>query len=174
PPPPPRVHHPPVHRPAPPPAAAEAHTAPHDEIVGVARDLIEASDRESVTIDALANALKGRGFRRTPGSPRLITRLRRIKELEISRNGLISLAAGGSHGAPPAEREPRPETLPEETLAEGPAEVEEAESEVASADAGTAPAQAEGEAAPARRSRRRGRRGGRRHRRRAPEAAAAE
>ena len=36
----------------------------------------------TVTLDALANALKARGFSRPPGSPRLITRLRRIRELQ--------------------------------------------------------------------------------------------
>ena len=68
------------------------HTAPHDEIVGVARDLMHASPTGGVTIDTLANALKARGFRRTSGSPRLITRLRRIKELAVSRSGMITLS----------------------------------------------------------------------------------
>jgi hypothetical protein len=78
---------------APPPAPAEAepHTAPHDELLGIARDLIFRSPARTVTLDALANALKGRGFSRTPGSPRLITRLRRIRELQVNRAGQITL-----------------------------------------------------------------------------------
>ena len=72
-------------------ATAEAHTAPHDELLGVTRDLIQASANGSVTLDALANALKSRGFSRTPGSPRLITRLRRLRELAVSRSGHITL-----------------------------------------------------------------------------------
>jgi hypothetical protein len=75
----------------PPMAAAEPHTAPHDELLGVARDLIRSSPGRAVTLDTLANALKSRGFSRTPGSPRLITRLRRIRELVVSRSGHIAL-----------------------------------------------------------------------------------
>jgi hypothetical protein len=71
--------------------AAEPHTAPHDELLGVARELIRSSPGRAVTLDTLANALKGRGFSRTPGSPRLITRLRRIRELVVSRSGQITL-----------------------------------------------------------------------------------
>src|SRR5262249_31027051 len=67
------------------------HTAPHDALLGVARDLIRVSSSRAVTLDSLANALKGRGFSRTPGSPRLITRLRRIRELAVSRSGHITL-----------------------------------------------------------------------------------
>ena len=77
------------------PAAAEPpsepHTAPHDELLGVARDLIYRAPARMVTLDALANALKARGFSRPPGSPRLITRLRRIRELQINRAGHITL-----------------------------------------------------------------------------------
>src|SRR5205085_180791 len=42
--------------------AGEPHTAPHDEIVAVVRDL--ARSRATVTLDSLANALKSRGFSR--------------------------------------------------------------------------------------------------------------
>ena len=94
---------PPPHQamPAPPPpqlarpGAEEPHTAPHDELLGVARDLIERSSSRMVTLDALANALKARGFSRPPGSPRLITRLRRLRELQVSRSGQITLVDGG-------------------------------------------------------------------------------
>src|SRR5690348_2659664 len=86
------------------PGAEEPHTAPHDELLGVARELIERSPARTVTLDALANALKARGFSRPPGSPRLITRLRRLRELEVSRSGQITLVDGA--GAPSG----RPET----------------------------------------------------------------
>ncbi|MGH7894589.1 MAG: hypothetical protein ACREQL_07965, partial [Candidatus Binatia bacterium] len=56
----------------------EGHTAPHDELIDVVRDLMVSSPA-GVTLDQLANGLRERGFRRTPGSPRLITRLKRIK-----------------------------------------------------------------------------------------------
>lgn len=86
----------PVPAPAPAPAPeetpVEAHTAPHDEILAIVRTLLSTSADRGVSLDALANALRGAGFRRTSGSPRLITRLRRIKELAVDRNGLITLA----------------------------------------------------------------------------------
>jgi hypothetical protein len=153
----------------------EAHTAPHDEILAVMRDLVRAAPGRSVSIDTLANALKGRGFRRTSGSPRLITRLRRIKELVLNRAGMIMLvgevamepggdeASAESREAPAAEvREgeaPKREVVEGEVLA---AEVPESDApepgneRVEGADRA-------GEPAPP--PRRRSRRGGRRHRR---------
>jgi len=56
------------------------------------------------TLDALANALKALGFSRPPGSPRLITRLRRIRGLEVSRSGQITLVDAGAE--PAAEAQP--------------------------------------------------------------------
>src|SRR5438874_11970046 len=75
--------------------AGDGHTAPHDELLAVARELLAHAPERTVSIDALSNALKARGFRRTPGSPRLITRLRRIKELEVGRTGAIRLVEPG-------------------------------------------------------------------------------
>lgn len=102
-------------RPAPPPSIAaaaavqaEPHTAPHDEIVAVVRELAQSSSGRNVTLDTLANALKSRGFSRPPGSPRLITRLRRIKELEVSRSGVITLHDGAPRVAPAVEIVPEP------------------------------------------------------------------
>jgi hypothetical protein len=92
------------------PGAEEPHSAPHDELLGVARDLIQRSSGNAVTLDSLANALKARGFSRPPGSPRLITRLRRIRELEVSRSGQITLVDG--RAAPPA-------SAPEPSRAQG-------------------------------------------------------
>jgi hypothetical protein len=83
--------------------AAEAHTAPHDELLGVARDLIQTSSNGAVTLDTLANALKSRGFSRPPGSPRLITRLRRIRELSVSRAGHITLVDAAPSPPAPVE-----------------------------------------------------------------------
>jgi hypothetical protein len=86
---------------------ASAHTAPHDELVDVVRELADHAPNNAVLIDTLARALKERGFSRPPGSPRLITRLRRIRELVVSRTGMITLAdaAAGGEVAPPAEAE---------------------------------------------------------------------
>jgi hypothetical protein len=89
---------------------AEPHTAPHDELLGVARDLIFRAPSRTVTLDTLANALKARGFSRPPGSPRLITRLRRIRELQINRAGQITLV--DSDSAQPWTPPPPPISTP--------------------------------------------------------------
>jgi hypothetical protein len=195
-------HRPAVHPPAQAtPAAAHAapsesgsplpHTAPHDELLAVVRDLDEGTPG-NVTLDALANALKQRGFSRPPGSPRLITRLRRIRELEVSRSGVITLvdaaAGGGVHGpraeAPRAasagdRREPVDAEVPvHAVIAEAAgrravAQDRREEMQPDDVDGNVAPPEHGGDegssperAAGARR--RRSRRGGRRHRRRAP------
>jgi hypothetical protein len=93
----------------------EAHTAPHDELLAVARELLSRAPERTVSIDALSNALKAHGFRRTPGSPRLITRLRRIKELEVGRTGAIRLVNDA-----PAEATPE-SVAPDSASTEGPA-----------------------------------------------------
>jgi hypothetical protein len=153
----------------------EPHTAPLDELVTIVQDLIRNASGRVVTIDTLANALKSRGFSRPPGSPRLITRLRRIKELAVSRSGAITLT-GGDGGAASAmdELEP-PDIAPDllearterapwpgesgEDLSVGPGN-EMPASESSGAMAGAGP----GGSGP--RRGRRSRRGGRRHRRR--------
>ncbi|HYE90940.1 MAG TPA: hypothetical protein VEA38_07975, partial [Terriglobales bacterium] len=94
--------------------AIEPHTAPHDEIVGIVQELVARTADRSVSIDTLANALKSRGFRRPPGSPRLITRLRRIREITIDRAGRITLLDGGGAEASPLPSAPaRPARMPE-------------------------------------------------------------
>ena len=89
-------------------AAEEPHTAPHDELVGVVRDLL-ATSPGGVSLDALANALRERGFSRPPGSPRLITRLRRIRQLDVSRSGTIRLVDDGAPAPQHAASGPAPE-----------------------------------------------------------------
>ena len=104
-------HHAPVHA-AP---ASEAHTAPHDELVNIVGELARQSPNGAVLLDTLARTLKARGFSRPPGSPRLVTRLRRIKELSVSPAGMITLVGEAAHAEPIAEvagkaREPEPGT----------------------------------------------------------------
>jgi hypothetical protein len=96
--------------------AEEPHSAPHDELLGVARELIQRASNRMTTLDALANALKARGFSRPPGSPRLITRLRRIRDLQINRSGQITLVDPGSLSAPPADEPAVPEAPVAEAL----------------------------------------------------------
>ena len=101
------------------PGALPPHPAPHDEIIAVVRDLVQRSPARPVTLDSLANALKSRGFSRPPGSPRLITRLRRIKEISLSRSGVITLLGGSTAEppppAPPAVVEPEIQVLEAES-----------------------------------------------------------
>jgi hypothetical protein len=49
-----------------------------------------------VNLDVLERALKTEGFSRPPGSPRLVTRLRAIKDVEIDSHGRVRLANPGS------------------------------------------------------------------------------
>ena len=166
----PPVHHAPA--PAAPAAGVEPHSAPHDELLGVARDLIQRSPGATVTLDSLANALKARGFSRPAGSPRLITRLRRIRELSVSRSGQITLVEGGQALAPEETPAPsirasasepddrREDGEDERTFEARRAQVEALQrQEPVGAPAAHASAPADGQ------RRRRSRRGGRRHRR---------
>ncbi len=82
--------------------AGEAHTAPHDELVNIVRELAQQSPNGAVLLDTLARMLKARGFSRPAGSPRLVTRLRRIKELSVSPTGMITLVGEEAHAAPVA------------------------------------------------------------------------
>jgi hypothetical protein len=111
------VHARPVEPPA--PGEAAAHTAPHDQLVEIVRELAQRAPSGAVLIDTLARSLKERGFSRPPGSPRLITRLRRIRELAVSQTGMITLVgAAGAEGAPgagapePMTAEPEPSVTP--------------------------------------------------------------
>jgi len=94
------------------PTPPEPHTAPHDEIIAVVHDLMQRLPARTVTLDTLANALKARGFSRTPGSPRLITRLRRIKEIDVSRSGVITLLGAGAATRPADEVVMEPAPVP--------------------------------------------------------------
>jgi hypothetical protein len=81
---------------APPPSAESsavppaAVAAPEDEILSVVRALLADSPR-GVMLDAIANRLKAQGFERPPNSPRLVTRLRAMKELRVSPRGKVTL-----------------------------------------------------------------------------------
>jgi hypothetical protein len=149
------------HVPAPAAADGPAHTAPLDELVDIVRELAQRSPNGSVLIDTLARSLKERGFSRPPNSPRLITRLRRIHELAVSRTGMITLV--GVSGPPgDARRDEGPEPEVEDR---GPRDVE-AETDTGPEpgnEADQEPGAPPPDGAPGR-SRRRGRRRGRRRR----------
>ena len=157
------VHHAPApaHEPARAPADTAAHTAPLDELVEIVRELAERAPNGAVLIDTLARTLKERGFSRPPGSPRLITRLRRIHELEVSRTGMITLAGaspapGGARSAegPEPEGEGDDGAAAEAETDGGPEPGNEADAEAGAPPAGGASSR------PRRRGRRRRRRRG--------------
>src|SRR5207253_473383 len=82
----------------------------------------------------LSNALEARGFGRTPGSPRLVTRLRRIKELDVNRQGTVRLLDPGAEE--PASGEPSAAT----SEPEQPEHVSEGTAPADEGDAAAAPA----------------------------------
>ena len=149
------------HAPAPAAADGPAHTAPLDELVDIVRELAQRSPNGSVLIDTLARRLKERGFSRPPNSPRLITRLRRIHELAVSRTGMITLVGvSGPPGDTRRDEGPEPEAEdsgPRDVEAEidadtGPEPGNEADQEPGAPPPDGAPGR------PRRRGRRRGRR----------------
>ena len=92
-----------------------AHTASHEHVrVALARLSLGDSERW-IGLDALANALRSEGFTRPPGSPRLITRLRRMRNVQVSPNGMVRLAphaAPVTGEAPPAAPHSEPPDSP--------------------------------------------------------------
>ena len=128
---------------------AEPHGASQEQLQQIIARLAEADPAHTVTLDALTVALKAAGFQRPTGSPRLVTRLRRMKDIEVLPNGRVRLNSDAdvAPGSPPAE-----------PFAEAAASGEDGVVESGTAENGAAV-----EGAVKRRSRRRGgrRRGGR-------------
>ncbi|TMA73261.1 MAG: hypothetical protein E6J72_19825 [Deltaproteobacteria bacterium] len=161
------AHH--AQQPAPPLASdEERHAASLDQIRAAIARLTASDPPRGVSLDTLTLALKAEGFQRPPGSPRLVTRLRRIKDVEMLPNGrvrlvgetaeIVSAAVEGTYDAAPA-------STPDAPAATG---------KVAASNGGVAPAASATKPAAKRRSRRRGgrgRRGGRRRAAGAPESA---
>ena len=71
----------------------EAHAAPPDAIHDLMTQLSEGRAGGWVNLDVLENALKASGFARPPGSPRLVTRLRKLKDFEVSAHGKVRLSS---------------------------------------------------------------------------------
>jgi len=145
---------------------ANAHTAPHDELIDVVRDLMHTAPG-GVTLDQLANALRERGFRRTPGSPRLITRLKRIRDIDVNRNGLIRVGGEAVEAAPQHRHQVAPAVAPAIEEADDGFSIdpdEDAGEEAAETEAGEAPLDTEPASGEGGQRRRRRRRGGRRRR----------
>jgi hypothetical protein len=84
----------------------EPHGATREQIMGVINRLTNG-DRW-VNLDVLEKALKAEGFSRPPGSPRLVTRLRTLKEVEVDSHGRVRITPGAtpSEPAPPGDSAP--------------------------------------------------------------------
>ncbi|MDX2166429.1 MAG: hypothetical protein SF182_05175 [Deltaproteobacteria bacterium] len=100
-------------KPAPAPRAvafdnAEAHGATRDQMTSVIGRLTNGDPHRWVNLDVLEKALKAEGFARPPGSPRLVTRLRTLKEVEVDSHGRVRLR----HAPPPEPvAEPAPDPV---------------------------------------------------------------
>jgi hypothetical protein len=129
--------------------------------VDVVRELADHAPNHAVLIDTLARALKERGFSRPPGSPRLITRLRRIRELVVSRTGMITLADAATPPGPDDVLDDSEPAVDVVVDAEDVTEVDDVDGNVAPVEAGVAAGAGTGGPRRGRRRRRRGRRGGR-------------
>jgi len=84
---------------------AEPHGASQEQLQQIIARLAAADPAHTVTLDALTVALKAAGFQRPTGSPRLVTRLRRMKNIEVLPNGRVRLNpdADVAPDSPPAE-----------------------------------------------------------------------
>lgn len=69
----------------------EPHSASHEQIRAIIARLTAADPGAGVGLDRLTVALKAAGFQRPPGSPRLVTRLRRMSDLEVLQSGRVRL-----------------------------------------------------------------------------------
>jgi len=94
-----------------------AHAASQEQVRVTLARLSLGDPERWIGLDALANALRSEGFTRPPGSPRLITRLRRIRDIQVNQNGMVRLVP---HAAAAAETAPGDAPAP---AAEKPARV---------------------------------------------------
>lgn len=79
---------------APPRAAhpvAEPHGATREQMIDLIHRLMQGDPHRWVNLDVLEKELKQEGFSRPPNSPRLVTRLRTLKEVEVSPQGRVRL-----------------------------------------------------------------------------------
>jgi hypothetical protein len=81
----------PVSVPAPAAGEGEAHGASREQMIAVIRGLTNDEPGRWVNLDILEKALKAEGFSRPPGSPRLVTRLRALKDVEVDSHGRVRL-----------------------------------------------------------------------------------
>lgn len=101
------AHRAPTH---PPPHDIEPHGATRDQIISLIGRLGGGDAARWVNLDVLEKALKTEGFSRPPGSPRLVTRLRTLRDVEVDSHGRARLTPGATISEPapdaPATAEP--------------------------------------------------------------------
>lgn len=86
-----------------------AHTASPADIREAVRRLTGGDPQRWVNLDLVGNELRAQGFTRPPGSPRLVTRVRQVEDVEVSPTGMARIKPG----ATPAVAEHEPETVAE-------------------------------------------------------------
>jgi hypothetical protein len=73
--------------------AKDIQGATPEQIIATIARLTSRAPERGVNLDLLINALKAEGFGRPPGSPRLVTRLRKMKDVEVSPTGMVRLVS---------------------------------------------------------------------------------
>jgi hypothetical protein len=84
--------------PAPAALVEEPHGASRDQMLAVIRRLTHNEPGRWVNLDVLEKALKHEGFSRPPGSPRLVTRLRALKDVEVDAHGRVRIVPAAADG----------------------------------------------------------------------------
>jgi hypothetical protein len=74
-------------------AERDIQAATPEQIIATIARLTARAPERGVNLDLLINALKAEGFGRPPGSPRLVTRLRKMKDVEVSPTGMVRLVS---------------------------------------------------------------------------------
>jgi len=74
-------------------SAPEPHGASRDQMVDLVQRLAQGRPSPWVNLDVLETALKREGYARPANSPRLVTRLRRLKDFEVDSHGRVRLAS---------------------------------------------------------------------------------
>ena len=93
----------------------ESHGATRDQMVDVIERLTGGQAGRWVNLDILERALKAEGFSRPPGSPRLVTRLRHLKDVEVDSHGRVRVTV--AEHAPAAHSAPEPAPAADEAPA---------------------------------------------------------
>jgi hypothetical protein len=73
--------------------AKDIQGATPEQIIATIARLTSRAPERGVNLDLLINALKAEGFGRPAGSPRLVTRLRKMKDVEVSPTGMVRLVS---------------------------------------------------------------------------------